>query len=153
MQLSWAWFVAMLSEFTFYAEQHQRLLCRWSRKCNPCRQGDEGKVLLSLAGERTHALRWMSLERFSKSIYFLTLRPRATFIPTIEVDGEQHRQWKLRDFFSAELCRISQQQVDSNLSTLDLKTQRSTYIDSTFRVKWGRNIAQVFDHYAEMKHQ
>jgi len=62
----------------------------WANISN-CAKGDEGKLLLSLAGERTHAL-----------------RPWASFIPTIEVDGRQHQQWKLRDYFSDQLCKIYQ---------------------------------------------
>ena len=106
VELSWVWFVAMLSEFTFYAEQHQWLLCRWSRKCNPCRQGDEGKMLLSLAGERTHALRWMSLARFSKSIHLSDSQATGNFHPdnwsgrwatqAVEVEGLLQR-WAVPD--------------------------------------------------------
>ena len=109
-ELSWVWFVAMLSEFTFYAEQHQRLLCRWSRKCNPCRQGDEGKMLLSLAGERTHALRWMPLARFSKKHIFSDSQATGNFHPdnwsgrwatqAVEVEGLLQR-WAVPDLPTA----------------------------------------------------
>ena len=68
----------------------------------------------------------------------LIVRPWASFIPTIEVDGLQHRQWKLRDFFSAQLCSIYQLQVDFNLFTFD-------QLLSTFRVELCQNIAKVFE--------
>ena len=38
----------------------------------------------------------------------MNLRPWASFIPTIEVDGRQHSQRRLREHFSAQLCKINQ---------------------------------------------
>lgn len=65
----------------------------WTNISN-CAKGKEGKLLLSKAGERTHAL-----------------RPWASFIPTIEVDGRQHSQRRLREHFSAQLCKINQGEI------------------------------------------
>ena len=57
---------------------------------------------------------------FKDSKHWLIVRPRASFIPTIEVDGRQHQQWKLRDYFSAQLCRIYQVNFDLLNSTVNV---------------------------------
>ena len=108
-------------------------------------QGDEGKLLLSLAGERTHALRWSKghIQKFIKTFSrseclldvnhsknWLIVRPRASFIPTIEVDGRQHQQWKLRDYFSAQLCRIYQ--VNFDLLNLESQLSMFTFVFSMY---------------------
>merc|ERR1712013_20255 len=53
-----------------------------------CAKGREGNMLHKLAGDRTHAL-----------------RPKVTFIPTIELDSEQLYQRDVRRYFTRELCR------------------------------------------------
>ena len=112
-------------------------------------QGDEGKLLLSLAGERTHALRWSEehkqketvrmhfniveewmLVKCEDSRHWLIVRPWASFIPTIEVDGRQHQQWKLRDYFSAQLCKIYQ--VDLKLLNFKSELSKIAFVYSMY---------------------
>ena len=57
-------------------------------KISACSKGGEGNVLHKLAGDRTHAL-----------------SPRVTFIPTIELDGEQFNQRSVRRNFAQQLCK------------------------------------------------
>lgn len=54
-----------------------------------CAQGKEGLLLHSLAGQRTHAL-----------------RPKVTFIPTIELDGAQLYQRDVRRHLKRNLCTL-----------------------------------------------
>eukprot|EP00092_Neocalanus_flemingeri_P014375 GFUD01015506.1.p1 GENE.GFUD01015506.1~~GFUD01015506.1.p1 ORF type:complete len:243 (+),score=54.48 GFUD01015506.1:66-794(+) len=59
-----------------------------------CAKGGEGNMLHKLAGDRTHAL-----------------RPKVTFIPTIELNGEQLYQREVRRYFTRELCKQYQDPV------------------------------------------
>eukprot|EP00090_Calanus_glacialis_P042874 TRINITY_DN75980_c0_g1_i1.p1 TRINITY_DN75980_c0_g1~~TRINITY_DN75980_c0_g1_i1.p1 ORF type:complete len:234 (-),score=68.05 TRINITY_DN75980_c0_g1_i1:110-811(-) len=65
----------------------------WS-DISTCAKGREGNLLHKLAGDRTHAL-----------------RPKVTFIPTIELNGEQLYQRDVRRYFSRELCKQYQDPV------------------------------------------
>jgi len=62
----------------------------WSSISN-CAKGKEGNVLHKLAGEKTHAL-----------------IPKVTFIPTIELNGDQFNQRYVRQNFKRQLCRLYQ---------------------------------------------
>jgi len=54
-----------------------------------CAKGKEGNFLHKLAGDKTHAL-----------------EPRVTFIPTIELNGDQFNQRYVRQNFKRQLCRM-----------------------------------------------